>query len=204
MAFECGRVLVGTDPDTEGEKIAWDVYSLLRGYAKEFARAEFHEVTPRAIIEAINNPREFSENLVKAQVVRRVEDRWIGFELSSIVQKIFKNRNLSAGRAQTPTLGWIIERYRESKVKVRIAEIPELDIRIDFGEVFNKIKVEVVEEGEGERNPPPPYTTDSMLRDANNILHFSAMKTMKIAQDLYELGWITYHRTDSTRVSERG
>ena len=204
LAFECGRVLVGTDPDTEGEKIAWDVYSLLRGYAKEFARAEFHEVTPRAIIEAINNPREFSENLVKAQVVRRIEDRWIGFELSSIVQKIFKNRNLSAGRAQTPTLGWIIERYRESKVKVRIAEIPELDIRIDFGEVFNKIKVEVVEEGEGERNPPPPYTTDSMLRDANNILHFSATKTMKIAQDLFELGWITYHRTDSTRVSDRG
>jgi len=140
LASEVDIVLIGTDPDAEGEKIAWDLRVLLEPYAEKIQRIEFHEVTRRAIINAILNPRDFNERLVEAQIVRRVEDRWLGFSLSHIVQRYawstycFRylyqrnqdvtkdpliccrpNRNLSAGRVQTPVLGFIIEEYNKTK-----------------------------------------------------------------------------------------
>lgn len=74
---------------------------------------EFHEVTKRAILNSLKEFRDVNENLVKAQVVRRISDRWVGFELSQLIQKVFSRNYLSAGRVQTPVLGWVIERAKE-------------------------------------------------------------------------------------------
>ena len=203
LAHDAEFVIIGTDPDTEGEKIAWDLKNLLAGCG-EIRRAEFHEVTRRAVMEAFNNLRDVEENLVKAQMVRRIEDRWIGFVLSQKLWEVFKNRNLSAGRAQTPVLGWVIERYRESRQKKTIAVLRDLDLTLEYDKAEFDITIRLIEERVEKRTPTPPYTTDSMLRDANQILKFSAKQTMQIAQNLFENGLITYHRTDSTRVSEVG
>ncbi len=216
LAHDAGIVIIGTDPDSEGEKIAWDLFCLLSSCG-EIKRAEFHEITPKAVINALNNLRSVDTNLVKAQVVRRVEDRWIGFELSQKLWEVFGSRNLSAGRAQTPVLGWIIERYEEHRKKKRVLFVKELGISVDLdegvsgkcetgekGKVRLRAEIKLVERREEEKTPLPPYTTDTMLRDANAILKMSAAEAMKIAQELFESGLITYHRTDSTRVSEAG
>lgn len=207
LAEEAGRVMIGTDPDHEGEKIAWDLYNLLKPYAEEIKRAEFHEVTKKAVLEAIENPREFNENMVKAQVVRRIEDRWIGFELSQKLIETFRERNLSAGRAQTPVLSWVVKRMEEHKRRKKFAKIPELGIEIPVEEKIEgekEIEIEIEKIEEKEINPPPPYSTDAVLRDAGDILHLSLRRTMELLQRLFELGLITYHRTDSVRVSEKG
>ncbi len=253
LATEVDVVLIGTDPDTEGEKIGWDLKVLLEPYAREIKRIEFHEVTRRAILEAINKPRDFDMRLVEAQIVRRVEDRWLGFALSEIAQKYFwaeycitklhekllklmkrskqltdlpdcceKNMNFSAGRVQTPVLGYIIERFRDQhdpekyKYYVLIG-VNESIIRLEVNrDVFLNIReklregeevtsyVKVVGLKEEEVNPPPPFTTDTLLEEASMRLGLSSTRVMEIAQDLFELGLITYHRTDSTRVSDAG
>ncbi len=202
LAYESENVIIGTDPDTEGEKIAWDLRNLLSPYAKSISRAEFHEVTKNAILNAINESREFNEDLVKAQIVRRIEDRWIGFELSHILWDVFGSRNLSAGRAQTPVLGWIIERYEESK-KIKIEFfLKGTDIKVPWKESVMG-KVEKIGE-EDKEYAIPPYTTDEILKDANTILKIGANETMQMLQNLFEAGLITYHRTDSTHVSQEG
>ncbi len=221
LAFEVDEVLIGTDPDSEGEKIAWDVALVLKPYADKIRRIEFHEVTLRAINEALKNPRDINENLVKAQVVRRIEDRWIGFGLSVIIQEKFELKSLSAGRVQTPVLGWVIEKYtqkRKSKIYIAQAKLSNgiylnFDLNVSNGwEARRKIKELAEKEVEvkakdrkiEEVSPLPPYTTDSLLRDVALVLGMSAEKTMRIAQELFEMGLITYHRTDSTRVSPLG
>ncbi len=203
LAHDAGLVIIGTDPDSEGEKIAWDLRNLLAGCG-EIKRAEFHEVTRRAVLEALESLRDINENLVKAQIVRRVEDRWIGFVLSQKLWEVFNNRNLSAGRAQTPVLGWIIDRYLESRQRKTIAIVKDLDLVLEHDKKEFEVEISLLEDTTEERIPPPPYTTDSLLRDANQILKMSAKETMQIAQDLFENGLITYHRTDSTRVSDVG
>ncbi len=209
LAFETGSVYIGTDPDVEGEKIAWDISNLIRGFAGHVMRAEFHEVTRRAILQALQKPKELSFERVKAQIIRRIEDRWIGFELSQELQRRFHNKNLSAGRAQTPTLGWILERYRLAKQReiqtVITSENLQLRIKGKHGnEGRTEIYIEVVGEEEGSLPPPPPFTTSEMLKEASRILRMPAARTMAIAQNLFESGLITYHRTDSTRVSDAG
>ncbi|AHC51187.1 reverse gyrase [Sulfolobus acidocaldarius SUSAZ] len=232
LAVEADEVLIGTDPDTEGEKIAWDLYLALRPYNSNIRRAEFHEVTRKAILQAINQPREFNVNLVKSQLVRRIEDRWIGFKLSSILQTRFwpeyckslssnkqlncnENKNLSAGRVQTPVLSWIVGRYTEyqrNKSRVYYGKIDQLqDIVIYVPKqdgVRKNSKIVVVfndiNQLEEEFGPLPPYTTDTLLSESNNFFGLSAPETMRIAQDLFELGLITYHRTDSNRISNTG
>ncbi len=202
LAYEAEEVIIGTDPDTEGEKIAWDLRNLLLPYAKRIRRAEFHEVTKNAILRAINESRDMNENLVKAQIVRRIEDRWIGFELSHILWKEFGDRNLSAGRAQTPVLGWIIERYKKSKEKMEAWFIKGTDVKVPWIGVVEG-KVEKMDEKEKEYLVPP-YTTDEVLKDINRLLGLGSVKAMRILQNLFEMGLITYHRTDSTHVSDEG
>ena len=219
MSLEAMQVLIATDPDTEGEKIGWDLMELLRPYVKDIKRMEFHEVTKKAIIKAIKEPRDFNINLVKAQVVRRVADRWVGFEFSRFLQQAFGKSWLSAGRVQTPVLGWIIEREKEYrkriyKVFVRVEKDGKV-FRTEFSfenknsakEFYDKLRYlefQVLESKEEYKNPPPPYTTDTLLKDASDRYRFSLPKTMDLAQTLFELGFITYHRTDSTRVSDYG
>lgn len=219
MSLEAMQVLVATDPDTEGEKIGWDIMELLKPYVKDIRRMEFHEVTKKAIIKAIKEPRDFNINLVKAQIVRRVADRWIGFEFSQFLQQAFGKNWLSAGRVQTPVLGWIIDREKEYrkriyKVYVRIEKDGKtfktefsFERKKDAEDFYNRlseIEFQVITFKEEYKNPPPPYTTDSLLKDASDRYKFSLPKTMELAQTLFELGYITYHRTDSTRVSDHG
>ncbi|MFN3622378.1 MAG: DNA topoisomerase, partial [Nitrososphaerales archaeon] len=221
LAKEVDLVIVGTDADAEGEKIAWDLHTAIKPFTGEVKRAEFHEVTRRALRESFKNLRDINLSLVEAQITRRIEDRWIGFELSQKLWKTFGSRRLSAGRVQTPVLGWIISRIYESKRSVREffelklenglkIIIPEnrmyrKELRHYMEELKNaqaeitELKAEVVEV-----NPPPPFTTDSMLKDASTSMGLGATETMALAQDLFELGLITYHRTDSHRVSQVG
>ena len=211
MALEANEIFIGTDADAEGEKIAYDIFCSLHPVNRNIKRLEFHEITKRAILQAIKNKREINYDLVEAQIVRRVEDRWIGFKLSQILWKVFKNRRLSAGRVQTPVLGWIIERCKDYKEKIGLLEfwlkgerfiIKNFDSSKPLKDL--RIKVKIAEEGEREIQPLPPFTTDSLLRESSRILKFPVDKTMRLAQDLFELGLITYHRTDSTSVSGVG
>ncbi len=204
LARDAGEVIIGTDPDAEGEKIAWDLANLLAGCGG-IKRAEFHEVTKRAVSEALSSLRGIDERLVKAQIVRRIEDRWIGFTLSQKLWEVFSRHNLSAGRAQTPVLGWVIERAREHRQKRRVAVVEELGLSLE-GVAREELELEIalLEEREEERTPLPPYTTDTLLRDAHAILKIPAKDAMRLAQELFESGLITYHRTDSTRVSDVG
>ncbi len=227
IATEVDMVLIGTDPDAEGEKIAWDIYVMLRPYLKDIYRIEFHEVTKKAILDAINNPIPYVRvPMVMAQLIRRIEDRWIGFGLSQKLWRASKLlfdrqiKTLSAGRVQTPVLGWIIRRYDQSrKEKVYVfsvkldtgielsLEIPE-DKKVLKEDIKRKRAIieinPIIEDLEETVNPPPPYTTDTLLRDAATKLRISVENAMQIAQDLFESGLITYHRTDSTRVSPVG
>jgi reverse gyrase len=210
LALESDLILIGTDPDAEGEKIAYDLYLALKPYCKEIYRVEFHEVTKRAIMKALEQRNKINYNRVLSQVIRRIEDRWIGFSLSQLLQKEFNDYNLSAGRVQTPVLGWIIERYYQSKKSMTKfgAVILENNYSIVF-EDFKKtsqnyVEYEVLEEYEKELKPLPPYTTDTILTDAQEKLKLSASETMRILQDLFEHGLCTYHRTDSTHVSSVG
>ncbi len=227
LATEVDMVFIGTDPDAEGEKIAWDIYVILRPYLGDIFRIEFHEVTKKAILDAINNPIPYVRvPMVMAQLIRRIEDRWIGFGLSQKLWKVSPilfgrfYKTLSAGRVQTPVLGWVIKRYDLSRkdqvysVTVRLENGIELsfDIPVDKKTLLKDVKsrniririVPVIEDLEETINPPPPYTTDTLLRDAATRLRMSVEEAMQIAQELFESGLITYHRTDSTRVSPAG
>jgi len=223
IAPEYDLVLLGTDPDAEGEKISWDLYNLLHGLVPEVRRVEFHEVTRWALEQALESPREVNERLVEAQLVRRVEDRWIGFELSERLRAELAGRirdrfGLSAGRVQTPVLGWIVRRadeYMHSWRKMLVIVIKEnmsIVVREDEANLeevkravdSEGVKVVDVRSEDREINPQPPFTTDSLLAEATRYLRASADYVMRLAQDLFEAGLITYHRTDSTYVSDKG
>ena len=207
LALESEVVLLGTDPDIEGEKIAWDVAILLKPYAKKIYRIEFHEVTRSAIERALREPREINLDLVKGQLLRRIEDRWIGFYLSEELKELLGERNLSAGRVQSPVLSWIVERYNlwKQKEKWTVINLGDgAEIRIP-GEVnVKKVVIKDVVVEEKKIIPPPPLITDTLLRYASAFYGYGADKTMKLAQALFELGLVTYIRTDSTRVSDAG
>ncbi len=206
LAQECDVIFLASDPDSEGEKIAWDIACALKFFNPNIHRLEFHEITRKAILHAIENRREINASLVEAQIVRRIEDRWIGFTLSQKLWKVFKNRRLSAGRVQTPVLGWIVERTKEAKKKIpKTTLILEGNLSFDVEGDHTKIeKVFVsVEEKQASLSPLPPFTTDALLKEASRF-GLSVAQTMQIAQDLFECGLITYHRTDSTTVSAVG
>ncbi|SMC08567.1 reverse gyrase [Nitratiruptor tergarcus] len=214
LDIEVSEVFIATDPDTEGEKIAYDLFLNSRPFNSTIKRTEFHEVTKWAFDEALQEAREVNEDRVRAQLVRRVADRWIGFEISQFLQKKFGKRSLSAGRVQTAVLEWIVLREYEAKEKVYVVTTSfggleagfvfekEEDAK-SFYENLQKIKLEFIQQNEKELFRLP-YSTDAMLFDAASRLHFSPQRTMQLAQDLFEAGFITYHRTDSIRVSPAG
>ena len=216
LASEVDVVAIGTDPDIEGEKIAWDLYMLLKPFARKIVRVEFHEVTRRAIEEALKNPRTIDTKMVRAQIARRIEDRWIGFLLSEEIRDILQERNLSAGRVQTPVLGWVIDAYENWLTKRKTAYIirlPDVEKPLEFTVIIpekmkepliKSVEITKVEFYEKEITPPPPLTTDAMLTLSSRILDLDVRQTMLLAQKLFESGLITYIRTDSTRVSDVG
>jgi len=220
LASEVSMVFIATDPDDEGEKIAFDLYNLLYEYNKNIYRIEFREVTKLAILKSLKSPRGLELNRVLEQIVRRIADRWIGFELSMYLQNLFNKPWLGAGRVQSPVLLWTVKRYEEYNVKrgyAAIATWSGYKFKIFLGsgskaeaeEIARRMMekgariVDVVYE-ERVENPPPPFTTDTLISEANTLYGYTASKVMNIAQNLFELGLITYHRTDSTRVSAAG
>ncbi len=218
LALEVGEIYIATDPDVEGEKIAWDIFNTLKPYNDNIYRLEIYEITRRGIEKAFSNPKNINRNLVKSQLVRRITDRWIGFSLSKHLWRVFDKNWLGAGRVQTPVLGWIIDRYNEwhRRKGYKIIIILDKDIRASLF-VKDKDQAKNVEESirkgfkvidkydtEKTIAPLPPYTTDELLKEANRYYGYSADKVMKIAQELFESGLITYHRTDSIRVSNTG
>ncbi len=214
LASLVDEVVIGTDPDSEGEKIAFDLYLLLKPLNKNIKRVRFHEVTKKEIQNAMENLEDFNLNLVKAQIVRRIEDRWIGFGISPILWKFFENRRLSAGRVQTPVLGWIVERSKKLREKEELITLKlenglELSFRAPRGSYRKIVKngyveIKEVEIREEEMNPYPPFTTDTLISALTSVLRVDASVAMQIAQKLFENGLITYHRTSSTTVSSTG
>ncbi len=232
LALEVDEVLIGTDPDAEGEKIGFDVALALAPYARNIKRIEFHEVTRKAILKALENPRPVDLRLVEAQITRRIEDRWLGFALSEYVTKKIGNvvekvtgatlkGRLSAGRVQTPALGRVFELYIRNRlttmricrvetpittINIPIEFLPECRVKKKVSDILEKLRIRFIPISTEITTvmPPPPFTTDTLLTEASHVLRLSAPKAMQIAQELFELGLITYHRTDSTRISSTG
>ncbi len=207
LAMEVDEVVIATDPDTEGEKISYDVYQHLVPVNPNIKRVELREITRSEFKRKFASPRAFDEDLVKAQVVRRVQDRWVGFELSRRVQDRFKSGTLSAGRVQSTVLGWIVERekeYRESEKEFTSITFGGRKIEVEGRFDVDKVEVMSVEESVESIPPLPPFTTDTILSEVSRKMKLSVGEIMTILQDLFELGFITYHRTDSTRISVEG
>ncbi|WP_083494477.1 reverse gyrase [Pyrodictium occultum] len=219
LASEVETVYIATDPDIEGEKIAYDLELLLKPYARSIKRIELHEITRNELLKALASPRSVDKRLASAQIVRRIEDRWIGFGLSQHLWSVFNKHWLGAGRVQTPVLGWIIDRYREWRANIgynvyaRLEDGPLLRLHFEEPSQARRVAEEITEKGLlvldvaeelVDLNPPPPYTTESLIYDASRLMGYSSQKTMRIAQELFEAGLITYHRTDSTHVSALG
>lgn len=208
-------VLLASDPDREGEAIAWHLNHALKDKTDaEIRRIEFTEITPKVIKEAVNNPREINESMVNAQKARRVLDRLVGYNLSPLLWKKVKN-GLSAGRVQSVALRLICEREKEvedfipeeywsldadfSKGKTKFtAQLvqykdskPELKNEKQVNEIISEIQsadciVTDIKESEKTVRPKPPFTTSKLQQASANRLGYTSRKTMQIAQQLYE------------------
>ncbi len=228
LAEKADEVLLATDPDREGEAIAWHLETLLKTDKKvkaKIKRVTFHEITKEAVEQALKEPREIDTDLRKAQEARRVLDRLVGYDLSGVIWKKVRY-GLSAGRVQSPALRIIMEREREIR-----AFIPEkywriwgdfetakkASIRLECSEeprdekLVDKIMqagnsgtwvIDGVKESEQKRTPRAPFTTSTLQQTASSRLGYSPSRTMQIAQKLYEAGHITYMRTDSTNIAK--
>lgn len=220
------RVWLASDEDREGEAIAWHLAETLGLDEKEKNRIVFHEITERAIKNALKSPRAIDLNLVDAQQARRVLDRIVGFELSPILWKKIRP-NLSAGRVQSVAVRLVVERERErqdfevksdfrvtAKLKAGdaefAAEVPESARPKDAeaakalleklkGDTLRVVSVTVKP---GALRPAPPFTTSTLQQEASRKLGYSVSETMRLAQKLYEEGHITYMRTDSVNLSD--
>ena len=227
LAEKATEIMLATDPDREGEAIAWHIEELLKADKKvksPIKRVTFHEITKEAVEEALKEPRAIDTNLRKAQEARRVLDRLVGYDLSGIIWKKVRY-GLSAGRVQSPALRIIMEREREirafvpekfwtleglfetnkkDKITLSCVEEPRdekvVENILKLGEKENWI-VKDMKASEAKRSPRAPFTTSTLQQTASSRLGFSPSRTMQVAQKLYEAGHITYMRTDSTNLA---
>jgi len=224
-AKKADRILLATDPDREGEAIAWHVAELIKGANTHIERIVFHEITEPAVKEAIAHPRAIDEHLKYAQEARRVLDRLVGYDLSGLIWKKVRY-GLSAGRVQSPALRILMERERQirafipddyfvitastktkdgSALALTCVEEPGTqDVADDIvsrGRTGSWV-ITSVKETEAKRTPRAPFTTSTLQQTASTRLGFSPSRTMGAAQKLYEAGHITYMRTDSTNMSD--
>ncbi|MFC3755288.1 type I DNA topoisomerase [Chryseobacterium tructae] len=218
-------VWLASDEDREGEAIAWHLADELKLKPENRKRIVFHEITKNAILKAIENPRDIDQNLVNAQQARRVLDRIVGFEMSPVLWKKVKP-GLSAGRVQSVAVRLIVEREKEIREFVPKASF-KLDgiflnnaaqeiaakLKKDFekeadAEKFleqaktTEFKVLNVETKPGTRSASAPFTTSTLQQEASSRLGYNVTNTMRLAQRLYEEGFITYMRTDSVNLSQ--
>ena len=224
-AKKADKVWLASDEDLEGEAIAWHLAEVLGLDVVTTPRIVFHEITKKAITNAIKNPRAIDLNRVDAQQARRVLDRIVGFELSPVLWRKIKP-SLSAGRVQSVTVRLIVDRENEIKnfVSERYFRInaqfrtpagdefrAELPRRLSAEEDARKllldcaaaeIRVGDITTRPLRKSPAPPFTTSTLQQEASRKLGFSVAQTMMIAQKLYESGHITYMRTDSLNLAE--
>lgn len=218
-------VWLASDEDREGEAIAWHLADELKLKSENTKRIVFHEITKNAILKAIENPREIDQNLVNAQQARRVLDRIVGFEMSPVLWKKVKT-GLSAGRVQSVAVRLIVEREHEirdfkpvssykvegnfitedqQKIKAKVkADFADEKAAEAFLEQTQTVDFSVlnIEKKPGTRTPSAPFTTSTLQQEASNRLGYGVTTTMRVAQRLYEEGYITYMRTDSVNLSQ--
>lgn len=218
-------VYLATDPDREGEAIAWHLKEALG--LKNPERITFNEITESAVLSAIKNPRKIDMKLVAAQEARRVLDRLVGYKCSSPVSKL-SGESASAGRVQSPALRLLVEReeaIRSFKSTDHYGAILKFDAGWsagwDFSSLLQKdqeywtdkdfaervsglrqLKVIKFRDTEAKKSPPPPFITLTLQKAASVTLGFKPDETMKLAQNLFAAGHITYHRTDNPNLTE--
>jgi DNA topoisomerase-1 len=221
-ASKSDEIFLATDPDREGEAIAWHIKEVAG--LKKPNRVVFHEITKTAIEEALRHPRAIDENLRQAQEARRVLDRIVGYDLSGLIWKKVRY-GLSAGRVQSPALRILAEREREIQSFIPVtyfvlralfkaktgtistlcskepATQEEADRIVTIGKKALWSIADITEKAE-ERNPRPPFTTSTLQQSASTRLGFAPSRAMRVAQKLYEAGHITYMRTDSVHLAE--
>ena len=232
-------VYLASDPDREGEAIAWHIREAL--HLKKVKRIEFNEITKTAVQKALTTPRDINMDRVNAQQARRILDRIIGYELSPLLARKVAPKT-SAGRVQSIALRLVCEREREiqafkieeywsvtamlspltekfpfpAKLLTRGGKKVEIKVEDEANEIVEALRplpfvVESVKRREKKRNPAAPFITSTMQQEASKQMRFSASRTMRTAQDLYEgldigrdapVGLITYMRTDSTSIAK--
>ena len=225
LAKDAQMVYLASDEDREGEAISWHLKEVLDLKDAKTRRIVFTEITKKAILNALENPRGIDEDLVNAQQARRVLDRLVGYELSPILWKKIAT-GLSAGRVQSVAVRLVVEREREiTEFKVKssykinaifdlgngktlVAELPErFDTEKEATEFLEscknaKFKIADLQTKPSKRSPSPPFTTSTLQQEAARKLGFSVIQTMMVAQKLYEAGKISYMRTDSVNLSD--
>lgn len=226
------EIYLATDPDREGEAIAWHLKEALG--LKDPKRVVFNEITEEAVKEAVQNPRKIDDNLKQAQEARRVLDRLVGYDLSGLIWKKVRY-GLSAGRVQSPALRILMERERlirafipeafwvldalvqtkkipasagMTDTKLSVACEKEIKSKKEVDDILKKAKAEDwkivdVKKTNAKRQPKAPFTTSTLQQTASTRLGYSPANTMRIAQKLYEAGHITYMRTDSSTLSNQ-
>lgn len=226
QAAEADTIWLATDDDREGEAISWHLMEVTKMDPAKVKRIVFHEITKSAIEEALAHPRSLNKDLVNAQQARRVLDRLVGFELSPVLWRKVRP-SLSAGRVQSVAVKLIVEREHEiekfnstSAFKIDGVFFPPEDSKTELNAELNKrfqtkeeaseflehckkssFGVSAVEKTPGKKSPAPPFTTSTLQQEASRKLGFTVTKTMLVAQQLYEAGYITYMRTDSVNLS---
>ena len=215
-AKQAKKIYIATDPDREGEAIAWHLATILKDEKNKITRVTFNEITKGAVKKAIKEPRNIDINLVNAQQARRVLDRIVGYKMSPVLWKKVK-RGLSAGRVQSVAVKLIVDREEEIEKFVpeeywnlyadlqETESKKELEARFygkdgkkqeihseeEMSEILKELDkakyiVKEVKKGQKKRNPAPPFTTSTMQQEASRKLGFTLKKTMSIAQGLYE------------------
>ncbi len=241
-AKKASSVYLATDPDREGEAIAWHLATAADLEGKSLHRVVFHEITEEAIKEAFHHPRDIDMNLVDAQQARRILDRLVGYKISPLLWRNVR-RGLSAGRVQSVAVKLVVDREREIENfvaqeywSIQAELVKQAGSQDSFTAIlfslFDGTKLQITDKAgadnlvaqlqkakyhvsqikikETSRNPAPPFITSTLQQEASRKLHFTAERTMFIAQQLYEglpigeegqTGLITYMRTDSTKVA---
>ena len=222
--FRPENIILASDDDREGEAIAWHICEIFNLNIKTTKRIIFHEITKQAITQAVQNPTVINMNLVQAQLARQILDIIVGYRVSPYLWKYLyndKTNSLSAGRCQTPALNLIYENHLkqneepDKKYKTTgffTAKKLEFSLNKDFYdnneiEEFLKCTIDfkhmlsIQSPKESEKSSPIPFQTSKLLQTASNVLHYSPKQTMEICQKLYQGGYITYMRTESTKYS---
>ena len=232
MAKESNKVFLASDPDREGEAIAWHLKDAMGLQDQDYDRVIFNEITKDKVLDAFTKPRKIDDNLVKSQETRRILDRIIGFRLSKLMQS--KTGGKSAGRVQSVALKLIVDREEEitnfipeeyhtitahfNDFSADLFQFNHKDIeiksKVEADEILNKLiksfKIDNVTKKDRNKSAPYPFTTSTLQQAASNRLNMTGKKTMSVAQKLYEgielenetTGLITYMRTDSVRLSD--